>query len=730
MNWRTNITVACMSLKSAWPAVSLRSALAALLLAPMAALHAAEPITNSIGMRLVRIEPGTFLMGQDGPQTDYDFKKHPEESDRADWDEKPVHRVTLTRPFYMSVTEVTLREFRQFDPDFRKGKGSPDEAASGISWHKAVEFCQWLSKKEGKTYRLPTEAEWEYACRAGTTTVFNTGDKLPDGFLPWYTSFAYPKLFPWNFYFPDGKGAPEYLPMAAQGTPLRLAGDGFVIPEKGAVLAKSTQPLLRVAQRPPNAWGLYDMHGNLSEWCSDWYGPYEAGEQTDPRGRSDGDFRVFRDGPHSMLSRLVRSANRGAWIPESSASIFGFRVALGEEPKGELLAPAPPPKNAQDVKQQAAKIAMPPQNEPFFSGPKPFVKIPEGSAGPVFSAHNHSPAITECPNGDLLAVWFSAVLEGATELCNAASRLRFGQSEWEEASPFWDGQDINDHAPKLWWDGNQTIYHLANGHSENIVRTSTNNGATWSKAQPIYPHGEMGAEMIRTREGALIITQDVGVSLHKSNDNGRSWTSVGARHPDDDIRPDGKGNRHAGIHAPVVELADGRLMTIGRPHPAQVAVFGGKALLSFSSDQGATWTYAASEFPAVTSVQRPVMVRLKEGPILLCSYTDQFQNWKSRKGLAFKSTVGDYTGYGLFAAVSYDEGKTWPDRRLITTGGAIREVSTINRGTFTLSDTMAEPQGYLAITQTRDHRIQLLTSKNHYVFNLAWLKQMPSAPKQ
>ena len=236
--------------------------------------------------------------------------------------------------------------------------------------------------------------------------------------------------------------------------------------------------------------------------------------------------------------------------------------------------------------------------------------------------------------------------------------------------------------------------------------------------------------MIRTREGALTITQDVGVSLHKSSDNGKSWTSVGARHPNDEIRPGGRGSRHAGIHAPVVELADGSLMTIGRPHPAQVAVFGGKALLSFSSDQGETWTYAASEFPAVTSVQRQVMVRLKEGPILLCSYTDQLQNWKSRKGLAFKSTVGDYTGYGLFAAVSYDEGKTWPDRRLITPGGPAHDVSTINRGTFTLSDTMAEPQGYLAITQTRDGNIQLLTSRNHYVFNLAWIKAVPPAPKK
>ena len=718
------------------PTLSLLTAL----LTPLVALCAAdappksapEPITNSIGMKLMPIAPGSFQMGQDGPQTDYHMKKHPEESDRADWDEKPVHQVKISKPFYIGASEVTVEQYRQFDPEYRKGKGLPDEAANGISWHKAVEFCQWLSKKEGKTYRLPTEAEWEYACRAGTTTVFNTGDKLPDGFLPWYTRFGYPHLFPWNFYFPDGKKAPEYLPIGAEGTSLKLATDGFVIPDDVAAAVKKGQPLLRVAQRAPNAWGLYDMHGNLSEWCSDWYGPYEAGERTDPRGRSDGDFRVFRDGPHSMLSRLVRSANRGAWIRESSANIFGFRVVLGEEPTGELLAPVPPPKNAQDVKQEVAKIEIPPQDEPFFSGPKPFVKIPEGSAGPLFSAHNHSPAITECPNGDLLATWFSTVLEGATELGNAASRLRFGQSEWEEASPFWDGQDINDHAPKLWWDGDQTIYHLANGHSENIVRTSTDNGATWSKAQPIYPQGETGCEMIRTREGALIITQDAGVSLHKSNDNGKSWTSVGARHPNDDVRPGGKGGRHAGIHAPVVELSDGRLMTIGRPHPPEkmLAAFDGKAPWSFSADGGKTWSYEASEFPAVTSVQRQVMIRLREGPILLCSFTDQWSEFYkgNRKGMTFKSQDGEFTGYGLFAAVSYDEGKTWPDRRLITPGGPAREVNTINRAMFTMSDTMAEPQGYLAVTQGRDNRIQLITSKNHYAFNLAWVKELPNVP--
>jgi formylglycine-generating enzyme required for sulfatase activity len=138
--------------------------------------------------------------------------------------------VVISNPFHIGSTEVTIEQYRQFDPDYRKGKGLPDEATSGISWVKAVEFCEWLSKKEGRTYRLPTEAEWEYSCRAGTSSVFNTGDKLPDGFLPWYVRFSYPGLFPWSFYFPDNKPSPEYLPMAAQGAPLRLAGDGFVIP--------------------------------------------------------------------------------------------------------------------------------------------------------------------------------------------------------------------------------------------------------------------------------------------------------------------------------------------------------------------------------------------------------------------------------------------------------------------------------------------------------------------
>jgi hypothetical protein len=102
---------------------------------------------------------------------------------------------------------------------------------------------------------------------------------------------------------------------------------------------------------------------------------------------------------------------------------------------------------------------------------------------------------------------------------------------------------------------------------------------------------------------------------------------------------------------------------------------------------------------------------------------------KERQGLSFQTADGrGCTGYGLFAAVSYDDGQTWPFRRLITPGGAERSEPMIDRGVFTLSNTSAEPLGYLAVTQTRDDRVQLLTSKNHYVFNLAWLKTLPPAP--
>ena len=677
------------------------SAIGCALAAP--SMRGAEPkeFTNSLGMKLVRIEPGSFQMGQDGPRADYQTTRHAEKCDDADWDERPVHRVTLTTALHMAATEVTVGQYRQFQPDL-KGVGTDEEAVTGVSWHDTGKFCAWLAAKEGRSYRLPTEAEWEYACRAGTTTPFHTGERLPDGFQ----KFKMNEKFIKRFFSKAGKFPSDYRDCPVEAP-------------------------LRVAQTPANAWGLFDLHGNVEEWCLDWYGPYEAADAVDPVGRADGDFRVTRGGSHSVLARLLRSANRSGRLPETANEMIGFRVVLAERPKTAPLPLPPPDLNAREVSQTPAP-AREPVARPFFSGPTRFVKVPPDLAGPLFSNHNHSPAIAECPNGDLLAVWFSCGDEGGPELAVIASRLRRGAAEWEEASPFWDGPDINDHAPKLWFDGERTLFFFAMGMSANVVRTSTDSGATWSKARVVQPLGEFGNSPIRTREGFLVIPRDgnkPAASFSISRDGGETWTFTEAPGKID-FRPGGTGNRHAGIHAALVQLADGRLMDLGRfDLPADQEKFGLRTPMSITGDWGRTWSYEASPFPAIGSVQRAVLLWLREGPLLFCSFTEQQAHWKERKGMSFKAADGsEFTGYGLFAALSFDEGKTWTERRLLTPGGPERTVSGVDHREFTLSETMSEPSGYLAACQTRDGMIQLISSKNHYVFNLGWLKESPPAP--
>src|SRR4051794_11381596 len=134
-------------------------------------------------MKLIPIQPGTFTMGIDAEPLPAELvKAEPrlmsKRSPQGDFDETPRHQVTISKPFLIGETEVTSEQFRQFRPGF-KGSDAYSPYASGVSWYDAVAFCQWLSRKEGKTYRLPTEAEWEFACRAGSKTPFPSGDKPP-----------------------------------------------------------------------------------------------------------------------------------------------------------------------------------------------------------------------------------------------------------------------------------------------------------------------------------------------------------------------------------------------------------------------------------------------------------------------------------------------------------------------------------------------------------------------
>jgi len=669
-----------------------------------------DGFTNSLGMRMVRIESGSFRMGNEG-EIDYNEVatdavharycgkgegKPPMDADPLEWDETPSHTVHITSPFHMAATPVTNAQYECFCPEHRQQRGKrgystdDEEAVLFVSWHDAVAFTQWLSEKEGKPYRLPTEAEWEYACRAGTTTPYHTGQVLPEIYH-------------------------QHQVMNRQHS-LR--------PDKVS---------LRVGCTPPNAWGLYDMHGLVEEWCLDWYGPHTSERQTDPVGRQDGIAKVTRGGSHSTGLPFLRSANRAGALPEARSFLIGFRVVMGVLPDTRPLPRPPAPRWARHVSQQPynweREDGM--KHRPMFMEPRTFTRIPENANGPLHITHNHCPALTAMPNGDLLAVWFTTVKERGREMVIAGARLRRGQTQWDEADVFFHVPDRNLTGSALWWDGAETIYHFngvgAGDHWRDlslVMRKSTDHGVTWTRPRLIGPEHCSRHQVIdsfmRTAMGTMVLACDAisqgqgGTSVHISRDKGQSWYDPGREQNPPRFRAGTCGGWIAGIHAGIVELNDGRWMALGRGNNIE-----GRMPMSISGDEGRTWTYSASPFPPIGGAQRLVLMRLREGPLMVVS----FRSKSGRIDMAQKA----FKGSGMFAALSYDEGCTWPHIKLITPGAPRRVLNApCNRRwgeRYSLLDReCAESRGYLTAVQTGDGMIHLLSSGTHYCFNLAWLQ--------
>jgi formylglycine-generating enzyme required for sulfatase activity len=244
-------------------------------------------ITNSIGMKLVLIPAGEFLMGS------------PDRDGESRTNEKPQHRVRITRPFYLGVYQVTQADYKKVlgnNPSyFQTGTDARNRPVECVSWSDAVEFCKRLSELPdeqlaGRVYRLPTEAEWEYGCRAGSTTRYCFGDD--ERLLLNYAWF-------------------------------------------GLNSHKTTHP---VGQKRPNPWGLYDIYGNVWEWCADRYGSgYYAQSPIDaPTGAASGSSSVRRGGGWCYAAEDCRSAVRKRFSPEKRTIHFGFRVAadsVGDVPE-------------------------------------------------------------------------------------------------------------------------------------------------------------------------------------------------------------------------------------------------------------------------------------------------------------------------------------------------------------------------------------------------------------
>jgi len=213
---------------------------------------------QGVKLELVFIVPGEFLMG----------------STDGDDDEKPVHRVQLTKGFWMGKYEVTQEQWKTMMGNNPSQFKQPQNPVEQVSWKDALEFC----RKAGG--RLPSEAEWEYACRAGTTTKYSSGDSEGDlDAIGWHKGNS-----------------------GAQSHP--------------------------VGQKAANAWGLYDMNGNVSEWCQDWRGNYSGSAVIDPVGPSSGQYPVVRGGSWSKSARRCRAAFRDSNNPDNFSNDIGFRVCL------------------------------------------------------------------------------------------------------------------------------------------------------------------------------------------------------------------------------------------------------------------------------------------------------------------------------------------------------------------------------------------------------------------
>ncbi len=246
---------------------------------------------NSIGLNMVYIPPGTFEMGS------------PETEPGRQEDER-LHTVVLTCGFFMSevpVTQAAYLDVMGENPSFHNGERAGinlNRPVEQVSWHDTQRFCRELSKREGRFYRLPTEAEWEYACRAGTTTQFWFGDVLEeDGSNPQCRSDA-------------GKLASRYVHWWCSEDP-----------RWGA------RPI-SVGFHPPNDWGLHNMHDLVWEWCADWYAPYPGPDTVtvDPRGPAKGSKKIRRGEATLFPLALGRSAMRDTGTPTAAAANTGFRV--------------------------------------------------------------------------------------------------------------------------------------------------------------------------------------------------------------------------------------------------------------------------------------------------------------------------------------------------------------------------------------------------------------------
>jgi formylglycine-generating enzyme required for sulfatase activity len=518
--------------------------------------------TNPLGIEFADVAPGTFRMGATpAPLPDsiltvpgHVMSARPAE---GDFDETPAHTVTLTYPYRLSVTEITIEQFRQFRPDYQ---GNPAFApyAAGVSWYDADQFCRWLTKKAGKHYRLPTEAEWEYAAQLNNKAIRNMQSGPSEWCLDWYG------LYP---------SEPQTNPVG------RTAGLARVV--RGGGLD------YRLDQR------------------TDYPQPLPQRQTLSP----------------AQLPYFVRANNRASMAPgfHSADGNIGFRIVEAPLPTTAPL-PYEPPFFQSAIKQTAPNLtAGPNPAQPYYHVRRMFPNIGERSMrtegrrigfAPGLGTKYHNSAVQVCANGDLVAAYYDTPHdEDDPDQTILTMRLRYGSEEWDMPDPWPDFADAADAAPVFWNDHGTLWFFFGSprmvGAAPFQYMTSQNSGATWSEVQ--FPNlvGHVGSytpqpinSLVRAADGTIYLPVDSKGStsvLFATKDNGKTWYDTGGR--------------TAGRHTTLVIGKDGSLIGIGGKN----SNINGKMPVAISKDGGETYTKSPTEFLPLGSGQRPSVIRLASG---------------------------------------------------------------------------------------------------------------------
>ena len=568
---------------------------------------------SALSIPMTRIPAGSFTMGADNatlsPAVVNGFGVMSTRPVHGDFDEVPAHRVTISHAFSIATHLVTVKEFQRFDPSYNPVASYPDYAA-GISYDQAVGFCAWLSKKTGRHYRLPTEAEWEYAERAGTQTPFFTGNTPPK---PGQANA-------WGVVM--GEGTPEWV-------------------------ADWYGPYPAAAQTDPTG----PLHG---------YFRVVRGGGLDFRKSKSGEIYP------ATAPYFMRSANRASMAPSyaSNNGNIGFRVVDAPSPS-----PHPAP-GAQlffftDVKQTPVNVTKGPDPaKPFYHVHELFPNLNGKSMPEVgwrvglargLGINYHNSAVQVLANGDVVAAYYNTPnKEDDPDQTVMVMRRRAGAESWDMPEPWPYFADAACAAPVFWNDrGHLWLFFgfpRLIGAPPFAFTTSNNNGATWSPIQ--FPHfiapiGRYVSQpinsVVRAKDGTIYIPTDstgrgagglsAASAVWATGNNGKTWYDTGGR--------------TGGRHTTILIAKNGDLLGFGGKN----SEIDGHMPLAISSDGGKTWRVQPTPFDELLSGERPSVIRLASGRLFFVADFNPNRQKHIHKD-------------GAYVALSGDDGKTWKEKRL------------------------------------------------------------------